>query len=75
MMMLAATTVAAAPPQKAETPPCRAEIILVSKVIEAPLELQEKRTLPRDKADAKGPTVLTPGCRPDERKKKDYPMA
>lgn len=75
MMMLAATTVAVAPPQKAETPPCRAEIILVSKMFEALPERQDQRTLPRDKVDAKGPTVLTPGCRPDERKKKDYPMA
>jgi hypothetical protein len=75
MMILAATTVATAPPQKAETPSCRADVILVSKTFEPSPERQEQQHLPRDKAGAKGPTVLTPGCKPDERRKKEYPMA
>lgn len=75
MMILAAATAAITPHQKAEPPPCRAGIIMVSKSIETQPERQEKGQLPRDKADAKGPAILMPACKQDQPKKKDFPMA
>jgi hypothetical protein len=74
IMMLVAASVAAAPQQKAEQS-CRAEIILVSKAIDPGPERQKPAILPQGNAGSKGPAVLMPACKPDERKKKDYPMA
>jgi hypothetical protein len=74
-MIAPAATVAAAPQQKAEAQSCRAEIILISKAIEPRPERHEQAILPQGKAGAKGPAVLMPACKPNEGKKKDYPMA
>lgn len=75
IMMLAATTVAAAPLQKAETPPCRSAVILVSKSTEPDIGSGNEPRLPRAQAEPKGPAVLTPACKREERKKKDFPLA
>lgn len=76
MMILAATTAAAeVPPQRAEQPRCRAGVILVSRAIEPERAASEPALMPGDKPDAKGPAVLTPECKPQKGKSKDYPMA
>jgi hypothetical protein len=74
IMILAATTAITAPQQNAEKA-CPADVVLVSKTVGPEREPQESRRIPRDKSDAKGPAVLTPGCKLEQRKKKDYPMA
>ncbi len=75
IMMLAATTVAAAPQQKEGAPPCPSAIILVSKTAAPDLGPQSEPRLPRAHADPKGPAVLMPACKVEERKKKDFPLA
>lgn len=75
IMMLAATTVAAAPQQKEGAPPCPSAIILVSKSAAPDLVPPTEPRLPRAQADPKGPAVLMPACKVEERKKRDFPLA
>jgi len=75
IMMLAATTVAAAPQPKEGAPPCPSAIILVSKSVVPDNAPQTEPRLPRAQADPKGPAVLMPSCKSEERKKKDFPLA
>ncbi|MVZ97784.1 hypothetical protein EUU23_08700 [Sphingorhabdus sp. IMCC26285] len=74
-MILAATTVVAAPQQKADAPPCPSGIILVSKSAAPERDTRMEPQLPRAHADPKGPAVLLPACKVEERKKKDFPLA
>lgn len=74
MLILAATTAASTPQQKAESA-CPVGIILVSKLIVPEDAVREPLLAPKNKPDAKGPAVLTPECKPDSPRKKDYPMA
>jgi hypothetical protein len=74
IMMLAAATAAEAPQQKAEGQ-CPSAVIFVSKTVEPGRDRQKAGTIPVDKSDARGPAVLTPECKAEQRKKKDYPMA
>jgi hypothetical protein len=75
IMILAAATAAITPQQKADPPPCRGGIILVSKTVEPQSTRQKQGLLPQGKADAKGPAILMPACKQDQPRKKDYPMA
>jgi hypothetical protein len=96
-MMAPVTTVAAAPPQKAE-PSCPTERILVaydpapmappfgwsqaakdqallvSKILEPENATPAPALLPQSEPAPKGPSVLTPACKQEQRKKKYYPM-
>jgi hypothetical protein len=74
ILILAATTVVAAPAQKAEAP-CPATVILVSKTVGPDTRRQGRNPLPRDKTEADGPAVLMPACKTEQRKKTDYPLA
>ena len=74
MMFLAATTAASAPQQMAD-PACRVGVILVSKMVVPEEARGEPLLIPKSKPDAKGPAVLTPECKPERVKKKDYPLA
>jgi hypothetical protein len=53
----------------------KAQAILVSKIIEPDKAKPEHELLPRTDTPSKGPAVLTPECKPERRKKKDYPLA
>jgi len=98
IMILAATTVAAAPQQSTE-PSCPAERILVeydaaptvapfgwsqaakdqallvSKIFEPEKIVPKHHIMPGTEPAPKGPSVLTPACKTEQRKKKDYPLA
>ena len=74
-MMLAATTATAVPQQTAKEPQCPAGVILVSRAIDPDPDKQPIHPLPRAQVAPRGPAVLMPSCKTDERKKKDFPMA
>jgi hypothetical protein len=75
LMLIWAAAAAAEVPQQTAAPLCRTGTILVSKAIERERHRQEPGQFPRDKADAKGPAVLMPACKPEHQKKNDHPMA
>lgn len=74
MLILAATTAASAPQQSAE-PACRVGVILVSKMVVPEDAMRQPLLVPKAKPNSKGPAVLTPACKPERGKKKDFPMA
>ena len=51
------------------------QALLVSKILEPEKIVPKHELLPRTEAARKGPSVLTPACKTEQRKKKDYPMA
>lgn len=58
----------------------KAQAILVSKIVEPDIVERDKakpehELLPRIDTPSKGPAVLTPECKPERAKKKDYPLA
>lgn len=53
----------------------KAQAILVSKIVEPDKAAPKHELLPRTDTPSKGPAVLTPECKPEERKKKDHSMA
>lgn len=75
IMMLAATMFASAPQPKKGAPLCSSAIILVSKSLEPDIVPQIKPHLRREQPDPKGPAVLMPACKLEERKKNDFPLA
>ena len=51
------------------------QALLVSKILEPEKAVPEDEILPRSEPKPKGPSVLTPACKAEPRKKKYYPMA
>lgn len=57
------------------SPEAKAQTLLVSKIIEPDSTAPKHDIMPQAEPSAKGPAVLTPGCKAEQRKKKDYQMA
>jgi hypothetical protein len=51
------------------------QALLVSKILEPQKTEPKYEILPRSEPAPSGPSVLTPACKTEQRKKKDYPMA
>jgi hypothetical protein len=51
------------------------QALLVSKILEPEKATPKHDILPRTEPPSNGPSVLTPACKTEQRKKKDYPMA
>ena len=52
------------------------QALLVSKILERGSDTPKHDILPKAESPSRGPSVLTPACKPtDERKRKDHPMA
>ena len=53
----------------------KGQALLVSRILEPEKAEPTLELLPRSEPAAKGPSVLTPACKTEQRKKKYYPMA
>jgi hypothetical protein len=53
----------------------KAQALLVSKIVEPETRAPKQEVLPQAEPQRRGPAVLVPACKPEQRKKKDHPMA
>jgi hypothetical protein len=51
------------------------QALLVSKILEPEKAAPKRDILPRTEPPANSPSVLTPACKTEQRRKKDYPLA
>ncbi len=51
------------------------QVLLVSRILEPQKIVPKHHIIPSTEPAPKGPSVLTPACKTEQRKKKDYPLA